>query len=123
MRHYNPQSYSVIPLVYAANDTWGGVKCMVDGVPTLKCLEVVFQRVLVFMSSLVVVVLLIMFVIGGFSYLTSFGNPEKVKKAQGILKFAVIGFILFISAFLILKTIDILFLGGHGNLFDFNLGG
>lgn len=104
----------------ATNNPWGD--CVVNGVPTLKCLEVVFQRVLFFSSSFVIVVLLIMFVLGAFYYLTSLGNPEKVKKAQGTLKYALIGFTLFISAFLILKTIDVLFLGGQGDIFQFKIG-
>lgn len=96
--------------------------CMVDGVPTLKCFEVVFNNILFMSSALVVVVLFIMFLIGGFNYLTSFGNPEKVKKAQGTLKWAIVGFILFLSSFLILNIIDILFLGGKGNIFKLNIG-
>ena len=91
--------------------------CIVDGVPTLKCFEVVFNNILIMSSALVILVLFIMFVIGSINYLTSLGNPEKIKKAQGTLKFAVIGFILFISAYLILNIIDILFLGGQGKLF------
>lgn len=98
---------------------WG--TCVVDGVPTLKCLEVVFGNILFASSSFIVVVLFIMFVIGAFSYLTSLGNPEKIKKAQGTLKFAVIGFLLFVSAFLILRVIDVLFLGGQGKLFKFTI--
>ena len=62
-----------------------------------------------------------MFVVGSFRYLTSFGNAERIKKAQGTLKYALIGFILFVSAFLILTIIDKLFLGGDGNIFKFNL--
>ena len=91
--------------------------CIVDGIPTLKCFEVVFNNILIMSSAVVILVLFIMFVIGSLNYLTSLGNPEKIKKAQGTLKFAIIGFILFISAFLILNIIDILFLGGQGKLF------
>jgi len=98
---------------------WGS--CVVDGVPTLKCLEVVFGNILVMASAFIILVLFIMFVVGSFSYLTSFGNPEKVKKAQGTLKFAIIGFALFISSYLILRIIDFLFLGGAGNIFKFEL--
>jgi len=100
-------------------DSWG--ECVVDGVPTLKCLEVVFGNILTLSSAFIVLVLFIMFVIGGFNYLTSFGNAEKVKKAQGTLRYALIGFILFISSFLILKIIDIMFLGGTGKIFQFTL--
>jgi len=91
--------------------------CIVDGIPTLKCFEVVFNNILIMSSAVVILVLFVMFVIGSLNYLTSLGNPEKIKKAQGTLKFAIIGFILFISAFLILNIIDILFLGGQGKLF------
>ncbi len=100
-----------------------GTSCIVDGVPTLKCLEVVFGNILVMASAFIVLTLFIMFVVGAFRYLTSFGNAEKVKKAQGTLKMALIGFIVFISAFLILKIIDTLFLGGCGKLFKFEIGG
>ncbi len=95
--------------------------CVVDGVPTFKCLEVVFGNVVFAASTFVMVVLLAMFIYGSFMYLTSLGNPEKVKKAQATFKFAIIGFILFISAFLILKIIDTLFLGGTGTLMKFDL--
>ena len=96
--------------------------CIVDGVPTLKCLEVVFGNVLYIASFFIVLVLFVMFVVGSFRYLTSFGNAENLKKAQGTLKYAMIGFILFVSAFLILNIIDKLFLGGTGKVFQFNIG-
>lgn len=108
--------------VYAQQlETWESANCIVDGVPTLKCFEVVFGNILVMSSAFIVLVLFIMFVIGSFRYLTSFGNAEKVKKAQGTLRYALVGFILFISAFLILKIIDIIFLGGGNTIFQFNL--
>lgn len=110
--------------VYAAGlreMTEGPGGCMVDGVPTLKCLEVVFGNVIFMSAAIVLLILLIMFVIGGFNYLTSFGNPEKIKKAQGTLQYAVIGLVLYLSAFLILKVIDFLFLGNSGQIFQFQI--
>ncbi len=95
--------------------------CMVDGVPTLGCFDVVMGNLITISSAFVVLLLFIMFVYGGFQYLSSFGNADKVKKAQGTLKLALLGFILYVSAFLILKIIDIMFLGGKGTLFRFNL--
>lgn len=96
---------------------------MVDGVPTLKCLEIVFGNILFMSSAFIVLVLFVMFILGSFNYLTSFGNAEKVKKAQGTLRLALVGFIVFISAFLILKVIDVLFLGNTGAIFKFEIGG
>lgn len=112
--------------VYAQTSFWktisgADVQCVVDGVPTLKCLEAVFGNIIFAASSLTILVLFIMLVIGAFTYLTSGGNPERVKKAQTTLKFAVIGFFLFISAFLILRIISFLFLGGSTKLFKFNI--
>ena len=96
--------------------------CLVDGVPTLKCLTVAFGNILFISSGIIVLILFIMFVVGAFYYLTSFGNPERVKKAQGTIKYALIGFIVFIASYLILKTIDCLFLGCQGKLFDLKIG-
>jgi len=112
-----------IPTVYAQVNDWESSGCMVDGVPTLKCFEVVFGNMLNIASSLIIVVLFIMFVNGAFHYLTSLGNPEKLKKAQGTLRYAVVGLVIFLASFLILKVIDTLFLGGDGLLFRFNIGG
>ncbi|MEO6509313.1 MAG: hypothetical protein ABIO02_05140 [Patescibacteria group bacterium] len=96
--------------------------CVIDGVPTLKCFEFLFQNLLFISAAIVMIILFLMLMLGGFSYLTSFGNPEKVKKAQGTLKFAIIGLIVYMSSFLILKTIDIVFLEGKGKLFKFQIG-
>jgi len=126
----------ILPLftVYAQIKEWdqsptGGPSCVVDGVPTLKCLEIVFGNILYMASFFIIIVLFIMFVVGSFKYLTSFGNAEAIKKAQGTLKYALIGFILFVSAFLIMTIIQTLFLGGtqqdgstKPNLFEFKLG-
>jgi hypothetical protein len=95
--------------------------CLVDGVPTLKCTEVLFGNILAMASILILLVLFIMFLIGGFNYLTSFGSAEKVKKAQGTLKYAFIGLGLYVVSFLILRIIDVLFLGGMGTIFQFNI--
>jgi len=109
--------------VYAQQvQDWSSSGCMVDGVPTLKCFEVVFSNILAMASALIGVVLFIMFVIGSFSYLTSLGNPEKLKKAKGTLQYAIIGLVIFLSSFLILKIIDVLFLGNQGNIFKFKIG-
>lgn len=114
--------------VYAQIQDWdptgtGNGGCMVDGVPTLKCFEVVFGNILFMSSAFIVLTLFVMFIVGSFNYLTSFGNAEKVKKAQGTLRLALVGFIIFIGSFLILKIIDILFLGNTNSIFKFEIGG
>ncbi|OGK29480.1 hypothetical protein A3D06_00030 [Candidatus Roizmanbacteria bacterium RIFCSPHIGHO2_02_FULL_40_9] len=91
-----------------------------DGVPTLKCLEVVFSNVLVLASAIVVLILFIMFVVGSFLYLTSRGDPEGIKKAQGTIKFALIGLLLFMGSYLILNIINVVF-GLKGDLMKFEI--
>ncbi len=108
------------PVFAQSIQSWGN--CVTpEGVPTFSCLEIVFGNLVTIASGLVILVLFVMFVIGGFNYLTSFGNPEKIKKAQGTLKYALLGFVLFLSSYLILKIIDALFLGNQGHIFEFNL--
>lgn len=99
---------------------WGS--CVVDGVPTLQCFEVIFGNIVFMFSTLIVFSLLVMLITGAFQYLTSFGDAGKIKKAQATLRFAIVGFVLFLSSFLILKIIDVLFLGNSGSLFELNLG-
>ncbi|MCS7093485.1 MAG: hypothetical protein NZL96_03655 [Patescibacteria group bacterium] len=103
--------------------TWETCSIKVDNayVPTLACLEVLFGNILTLSTAFIILVLFVMFVYGSFQYLTSFGNPERVKKAQAIFRYALIGLIVFISSYLILTVIDILFLGGEGQLLRFEL--
>ena len=99
---------------------WGA--CVVDGVPTLKCLEVVIANILFMSNALILLVLFVMFIIGSFKYLTSLGNPEKIEEAKGTFKWAIIGLIVYVSAYLILNFIDVLFLGGKGDIFRLKIG-
>lgn len=106
-------------IAFAQVKEWGD--CVVDGVPTLKCLEIVFGNILFMASALVILILFIMFIIGSLKYLTSGGDPEKIKAARGTLMYAVIGTALFLGAYLILNIIDLLFVGGKGTLFKFEI--
>lgn len=92
-----------------------------SGIPTLSCIEILYENILPVIASFILLAMFIMFVYGGFTYLTSGGEPERVTKAQNILKWTIIGFILYISSFLILKIIDYLFLGNTGEIFKLNL--
>lgn len=120
--------FTIMPVLLAQLRNWENYDaatntgCIVNGVPTLKCLEVVFGNVVFAASGLIVIALFGVMLMGGYNYLTSLGNPEKVQRAQDTFKWAFLGFILFISAFLILKLIDFLFLGNEGRIFLFQIG-
>ena len=112
---------SFIVHAQAGTQSFEASGCMVDGVPTLKCVEVLFGNLLFMSSAIIILILFVMLLVGGFYYMTSFGDPEKLKKAQGTIKYAIFGLVLFVSAFLILKIIDTVFLGGCGKIFKFEL--
>lgn len=106
-------------IAYAQIQDWG--TCVVDGVPTLKCIEVIFQNLLFMASGLVILILFSMFIIGSFKFLVSRGEPDKVESAQKTIMWAVVGLGLFLGAYLILTIIDVAFLGGQGKIFKFEI--
>jgi len=52
---------------------------------------------------------LLMFVYGGFLWLTSAGSPDKIKKAQGILIWATLGLVLIFGSYAIIDKILLTF--------------
>lgn len=77
-----------------------------SGVPTLKSLETIFSNIFNIAITLAGLVLFIMLIIGGFSYLTSGGDPEKNKKAASTLTWAIIGLVLLIASWFILRFLS-----------------
>lgn len=80
--------------------------CSVDGVPTIKCLEVLFAALIKSIGGLVFVVLFVMFVMGSLSWLTAGDNPEKLKKAKGTFFSALTGLIIIGVSYLILVILE-----------------
>ena len=54
-------------------------------------------------------ILLILIIFGGFTLLTSAGNPDKVKKGQSLLVSALIGFAIIFVAYWLMQIIEIIF--------------
>jgi len=96
--------------------------CLVNGVPTLKCGEVVIANLLFMSNALILLILFIMFVLGSFRWMMSLGQPEKVENAKKTFTWAIIGLVVYASAYIILFTIDQLFLGGKGDVFRLKIG-
>lgn len=74
-------------------------------IPTLKCLEAVFQLLLKNIVALAVLVLFVMLVIGGFKYLTSAGDQKKTASAQQTMTYAIAGIVLMVLAYAIFQII------------------
>jgi hypothetical protein len=74
----------------------------VSDVPTIKQFEGVFSNIVSVALGFAGVAVFIMFLIGGFKYLTSGGDPKGVEEAQKTLTYAIGGLILIALSYLIL---------------------
>lgn len=72
----------------------------------LTGLEAIFGNVVSIVIGLAGVGFFIMFVVGGFSYLTASGDERKVQSARQTLTYAIFGLVLIALAFLIIRIIS-----------------
>lgn len=83
--------------------TWES--CSINGVPQIKCFEVVFANLISAITGLAAIAFFVMLVYGGFRFLTSGGNPKAMEGAQGTMTSAILGLAVIIIAWLILLLI------------------
>jgi len=87
-------------------DTSGGVgKCVVGDVATIQGFECLFQNILQILVPIAGLAFFAMFLVGGFKYITSAGDPKKAAAATHTLTMAFIGIIGVIISWLILLFI------------------
>ena len=79
---------------------------MLSDVATLNELNIVFENILTAVLSLAGIVLFLMFLVGGFKYLTAGGDPKKTESAKATLTQAIIGIVLIAAAYLLLVIIE-----------------
>lgn len=79
-----------------------------SGVPTLKFLETIFGNVVSAVLALAGIVLFVMFLVGGFRWLTSGGDPKAVEQARGTLSHAIAGLVILLLGFLLLRFISVI---------------
>lgn len=77
----------------------------VDGVATLEGLEGVFSNTANVLLGGAGIVLFVMLLVGGFRYITAGADPKKAEMAQKTLTSAIIGLVIVVLAYLILKFI------------------
>lgn len=89
------------------------------GLPTQDPRIIVANLIRVFLSLLGMIAL-ILILYGGFTYMTSAGDPEKVTKAKRILSNAIIGLAIIVASYaivaFILSQLYTAFYGGHGGV-------
>lgn len=90
--------------VFAAN--WTDRCVTSDSVAKIQGFECLFANILQIIVSAAGLVFFGMFIVGGFKYLTSGGDPKKTASASSTLGLAVIGVVGVIASWLILKFIS-----------------
>lgn len=77
-----------------------------NNVATIKCLEPLFQNVVTALITLAGVVLFLMLIVSGFNFLFAGGDMKKLEKAKGGISGALIGLVVIVAAYLILRLIE-----------------
>jgi len=77
-----------------------------DDVVTLKGLECIFSRILNIVVQLAGLAVFIMLLVGGWQFLTSGGEKQAVAKARGTLTYAILGLVLLIASWFIMRFIS-----------------
>jgi len=102
---------------YLAQKICIGGQCIEGPLPTgpggINTLGDLVNRIVQFLIPLAAVILLLVFIWGGYDYMVSQGSPEKVKGAQAKLTTGIIGLVLLLLSYAIVKLISSIFgLGG-----------
>jgi hypothetical protein len=82
-----------------------GGRCLnsTGDVATIQGFECIFQNLLQVATTLAGIALFIMLLVGGFKYMTSGGDPKGSEQAKGTMTSAILGILVLIGAWLILK--------------------
>lgn len=95
-----------------AASTWSGCFASTNidpkqDVATFQCIVPLVSKLVVALFELAGVALFIMLLYGGFTFLLSSGDQKKLEQAHGTLTNAIIGLVVIVSSYLILKTIGV----------------
>lgn len=90
-----------------------------EGVAQIGCITSLFGRIVNLVAAFAGVVFFIMLLVGGFRYLFSAGDAKQTEAAKGTLTAALLGLILIVASYVILRLIASF--TGLQNLTIFNL--
>lgn len=90
--------------VYAAGLT--REECFQDTIAKLGCLPFYLGNIINGLFALSGVAAIILIIISGIRLLLSGGDPDKVAKAKSSLNYSIIGFLIVLSSFMILRVIS-----------------
>jgi len=94
---------NIVRSVYAQVDFSNSTVNPITKFDTIGSFVNIVVPIMMIMGGLIT---LFMLLLGAFTYLTSEGNAEKVKKSQSILMYAVMGLFLIVASFILTKIIS-----------------
>ena len=98
-------SFFISP-VFAADDPAWDKSDNFETVAGFADLEILLEKVLGGIFRLGLVAVFVMLLYGGFKYLTAGGNAEANQKAGSVITYAILGLVLMIGAWFILRLIE-----------------
>ncbi len=78
-----------------------------EEVATIRCIVPLFTNLVQGVLALSGVALFVMLLVGGFHFLLSGGDQKKLEAAKGTLTGAIIGLVVIVTAYLIIKTVEV----------------
>jgi hypothetical protein len=73
---------------------------------TIGHLQYVFQNIVSVVLALAGIACFLMLLVGGFRFLTAGGDPKAAASAKGTLTYAILGLVLLVGTWLILKLLE-----------------
>lgn len=74
----------------------------------------VINKLIPIVMGFAVIILFFVLVWGGYSFMTSQGNPDKIKAARSKITTAIIGFVLLIFSYVVVRALSTIFGLGTG---------
>ncbi len=100
--------------VFAQDISVNGVKISGPLDSSYTDIASIINNVVPFIMSLAGIILFFVLMWGGFDYVTSQGLPEKLKSANAKITAGVVGFVLLVVSFLIVRVLAYVFGVGQG---------
>lgn len=76
-----------------------------DEPPRLSGIATIFDNVFSYLFPIAGIICVIYIIIGGYMWIISAGDPARVKQAQGTLSWAIIGLVVLLVIFAVLKAV------------------
>jgi len=84
---------------------WG--ECVKEGVATINCIPAIFSNIVTALLMFVGTFALFLFIIGGFKYMYSAGDPKKLEGARNTFIYGILGLLIVLFSFFIINLISI----------------